>query len=198
LLIDKVEIFDKYEGMRLRLQRAFGMRLKESIMFKPSHADKGTHVVLTDGTKGDRSRVVPVDSEEQRSLLEKAKLLANNKAGYLGSGGRTLKQAMRRFRYVMQKFGITHDELGFTPHGLRHEYANDRYEEISGSESPVRNPNIDVDQAIDIATRQTLTEELGHTRINIVTAYSGIRKITSKPRMNWSTRFNNSDDDHSK
>jgi hypothetical protein len=38
----------------------------------------------------------------------------------MGDPTRDLKRNLRRFDYVMEKFGITFAQLGVTAHGLRH------------------------------------------------------------------------------
>ena len=37
-------------------------------------------------------------------------------------------QNRTRFYTVLARFGVTKRQLGITAHGLRHQYANDRYE----------------------------------------------------------------------
>jgi hypothetical protein len=63
----------------------------------------------------------------------------------------------------MRKFGITKAALGITAHGLRREYANDRYEDFAGVASPVRGGSA-IARADDRAVRLRLAEELGHSR----------------------------------
>lgn len=86
----------------------------------------------------------------------------------------TLRQATRRLRYTCEKIGLTKAELGVTPHGLRHQYANDRFEEISGRRSFVRGGEAFKDEAEDEALG-TLVKELGHSRIRVGAAYIGSR-----------------------
>jgi len=70
--------------MQLRLQRAFGLRSTEALSLKPHEADQGAMLHVFRGTKGGRGRVVPIRTEEQRSLLEKAKAMANRRTGLIG------------------------------------------------------------------------------------------------------------------
>ena len=45
---------------------------------------------------------------------------------------RTLAQAERRLRYVMERHGITRAGLKVVPHGLRHQDAADAYRALAG------------------------------------------------------------------
>ena len=67
---------------------------------------------------------------------------------------------------------MTHKVLGVTPHGLRHEYAGDRYEALAGVAAPVRGGTA-TDPATDTRARLAVAEELGHSRAQIASAYLG-------------------------
>ena len=63
-------------------------------------------------------------------------------------------------------------------HGLRHAYAQDRYEELTGWQCPaIGGPDRTVlspeQKALDQEARLTVSQELGHERTQTVTAYSG-------------------------
>jgi len=49
------------------------------LLFKPHLADKGTHLYVMHGTKGGRDRVIPIETKEQRQLLDKLKLYIGKK-----------------------------------------------------------------------------------------------------------------------
>jgi integrase len=83
-----------------------------------------------------------------------------------------LRAGKSHFYRVMARFGITNRDLGVTPHGLRHQYANDRYELFSGVSSAVRQ-GPPVDPAVDTAARLEVAAELGHARKEITGAYLG-------------------------
>ncbi|MEL1798181.1 hypothetical protein V2W46_19645, partial [Acinetobacter baumannii] len=80
-----------------------------------------------------------------------------------------LKQALRRFTYVLERFGITKNGLGVTPHGLRHQHLNDLYERIAGAPSPVRSGSLtaDIDQLTHDIARARVSQEAGHARLAI-------------------------------
>lgn len=73
--------------------------------------------------------------------------------------------------------GIKRDQFGIAPHGLRHEYANDHYEEVSGEKSVVCGGSINPNTDPDNEARHTVTNELGHARLSNIGAYTGARKI---------------------
>ena len=77
-----------------------------------------------------------------------------------------------RFYTVLARFGVTKRQLGITAHGLRHQYANDRYEDVAGAPAPVRGGDR-LDREVDRSARLQVAGELGHARENISTAYLG-------------------------
>lgn len=104
------------------------------MLLRPHVADKVTYLELTDGTKGGRPRVVPIMTQVQRELLDRAKTFAASKLSSTSDPNRRLSQVKNHFYYVLRQCGITR-KGGFTHHGLRHGYANQRYKEISGKDS---------------------------------------------------------------
>lgn len=179
-LIAKIEVADAIVGVQLRLMHQFGMRKKEAICFKPKMADHGEFVVVTEGTKGGRDRVLPVTSQAQRELLDYCKSRCASVSAHLGRPGKTLLQEMNHFEYVMAKFGIKRTKLGITAHGLRHQYLNDRFEAIAGEPSPVRGGGM-LDKERNLIARYRVSEEAGHSRINITAAYFGSNRRLKVP-----------------
>jgi integrase len=184
--IAEVGAYDPWVGLQLELCYRFGMRAKESRHFRPHEAvvprelahprdaehfpDCERFVRLRHGTKGGRLRDVPVRTAEQRDLIER--LLRTVAPGqYVGHPGRTWKQNMNRFYFVLARFGITRAALGVTAHGLRHQHANDRYEELAAEPSPVRG-GAGAGEA-DRPARLAVAAELGHSRRAVTNAYLG-------------------------
>jgi integrase len=182
-----IRAYDARVACWLLLYLIFGARLKEIAMLRPHLAEVDGELLLTAdfrarncdtylelkrGTKGGRLRWVPIDTPEKRAALEEAKLLVTSETGHLGDPMKKLAQNIRRFKYVCEKFGITKAELGITAHGLRHQYAAERYEKFSGTAAPVRG-GAPVARAVDRAARLRVAGELGHARENITGAYLG-------------------------
>lgn len=179
-MINLVEQHDWRVGLQLKLMLAFGLRRKEAVMFRPLQADLGGAIRVRDGTKGGRERLIPLERREQLVLLEFAKSKVKTVNQHIGHPDRDLKQNIRRFYYVLEKFGITQRQLGVTSHGLRHEYSNDLYESIAGVPSPVRSKNVtaDIDKLTHDLARSRVSQDAGHTRLGISAAYIGARKIS--------------------
>ena len=192
-LIEAIADHDAWVGAQLRLARAFGLRVKETLMIQPRLAEcaagdamnpsgfSGPHLEVDRGTKGGRARRVPIDTPGKRAALEAAKALVRSESQFLANPTRSLVQNLKRLRNVMTKFGVTHRVLGVTPHGLRHEYAGDRYEALAGVAAPVRGGTA-TDPATDTRARLSVAKELGHSRTQIVAAYCGNPRAGPAPR----------------
>lgn len=168
---DLSKVTDPYTGMSLKLQAAFGLRRAESIKVRPKWADRGDKLVLKDSwTKGGREREILVRNDEQRRVLDEAKQFAGR--GSLIPADKSYVQQRRRFEYQCQKAGIHH------VHGLRHQYAQTRYRELTGWAAPAaggpRSKELTAAQkAIDREARMTITHELGHGREQVMAPYLG-------------------------
>ena len=165
------EITDPNVHLSVRLQAAFGLRREEAIKFNPSYADQGDHIRLKSGwTKGGRPRTMPITNDAQRELLEEAKVLA--KGGALIPPHLKYVQQLRRYERQLRNVGLV------KLHGLRHAYAQRRYEELTGWKSPAAggpaSKSLDPDQrALDREVRELLARELGHGRESISAVYLG-------------------------
>lgn len=176
-LIGMVEQYDWRVGLQLRLMKAFGLRRKEAVMFRPLKADLGVAIRVRDGTKGGRERIVLVETPEQHEILALAKSKVHHVNEHIGHPEHNLQQGIRRFNYVIDRFGITKNGLGITSHGLRHQHLNDLYEKIAGVPSPVRSGSLtaDLDKLTHDIARARVTQEAGHSRLSITSAYIGAR-----------------------
>ena len=178
-------------GLHLRLQHAYGLRPREVVMLKPLSADQGKNLFVTDGTKGGRARMVPIDTPRKRELLEKAKEIARGNArGVLSAKpGMSLKQAINRYYSLARKVGVGKGQgkLGVTLHGLRHEFAGDLFKQITGVEAPVNGGRIDNPELVRRAMQVT-SEQLGHGRKDAGAAYLGSQRhldYTQRKNLNW-------------
>ena len=187
-LISRITEYDAYVAAQLSMLKEFGFRVKEAIMFQPFRAvtEDGKSITLLRGTKGGRLRILPIDTDAKRAALDLAERVAVNKDGHLGDPRRSLRQNRTRFYTVQARFGVTKRQLGVTAHGLRNQYANDRYEHLTGAPSPARGGDR-LDREVDRSARLQVASELGHARENISTAYLGAifrggKLIESKPK----------------
>lgn len=169
LQLDKVR--DEYVRMSLELQQAFGLRREEAMKFQPSFADRGDHIVLkASWTKGGRERVIPVRTEAQRDVLDRARRLAG--FGSLIPSNRNYVHQLRVYEGNTLRAGLSH------MHGLRHAYAQNRYEELTGWQCPAAGgPETKAltpeQRERDRAARLTISRELGHEREAVTAAYLG-------------------------
>ena len=162
-----------YVRMSLELQREFGLRREESIKIQPAWAEQGNKLVLKPTwTKGGRGREVPIRTASQREVLGRAKALAETTArGSLISTAQ-YKEQMHRYERQTAAAGL------HKMHGLRHAYAQARYRELTGFESPVcGGPGKDdlrpEQRRLDFDARGIITRELGHNRGQITAVYCG-------------------------
>ena len=169
--VEEVRRKDERVALQLELQLAFGLRAREAMQLRPHLADKGSYLSITHGTKGGRDRVEPIRTPQQRALLERAKTFCMTPSSSTSDPQRRLSQWKNHYYQVVRSCGITRKD-GITSHGLRHEYASDRYRELSGSEPPVRG-GARVDHEADQAARHVVAEELGHSREEVTTHYLG-------------------------
>jgi len=165
------QITDVHVRMSLQLQAAFGLRREEAIKFQPSYADRGDHIALKGSwTKGGRERTVPITTTEQRDALHAAHRLAGT--GSLIPANKTYIQQRHVYDGQCKAAGLSH------MHGLRHQYAQSRYETLTGRPPPAAGgplvTELSPTQRIeDRHARQTISRELGHERVQITAIYLG-------------------------
>jgi site-specific recombinase XerD len=175
-------VTDPRVRVSLELQRAFGLRREESIKFQPAYADRGDRLVLkASWTKGGKSREVPINTDEKRQVLARAREVAGR--GSLIAPERSYVEQLRIYERQTANAGLS------KLHGLRHQYAQTRYrvltEEMarvrglaSGWSAPVdggpaRSALTPTQREIDQAVRLQVSRELGHEREQITAVYLG-------------------------
>ena len=167
--LDKVR--DSNVRMSLELQQAFGLRREEAIKFIPAYADRGDHLALKPSwTKGGKARTVPIRSDEQREVLDRAHKLAGK--GSLIPSNRNYRQQLRVYEGHTIRAGLSR------LHGLRHAYAQRRYRELTGWNCPAAggpsSRSLTPDQrAMDQEARLVISRELGHERTGVLKIYIG-------------------------
>ncbi|MCL2657380.1 MAG: integrase domain-containing protein [Betaproteobacteria bacterium] len=164
-------ITDEHAAMSLRLQAAFGLRREESIKFQPAYADRGDHIMLKGSwTKGGRERTIPIVTSEQRDALDAAHRLAG--AGSLIPAHKTYIQQRHVYDGQCKAAGLS------AMHGLRHQYAQARYEALTGWKAPAAGGSstkalTPMQRGQGAQARQTISRELGHERTQITAVYLG-------------------------
>lgn len=182
-VIEQVSTICETTALHLRLAHQFGVRVQEFLMFKPLEAERygGTMLHLREGTKGGRARMVPIETQEQKDLMVEVKrAAAGNKKGLLiYEEGATLRKAIMHFYYVLEVAGINRKTHGITTHGLRHGYACRMYEMLTGHQPPVLGGPV-LPPELDRKARLDIAERLGHSRVDVTSAYLGSHKAMKK------------------
>ena len=164
-------VTDPHIRMSLELQREFGLRREEAIKLRPGLADKGTVLWLKPSwTKGGRAREVPIRTEEQRAVLDRARQLAGKES--LIPSHKNYKQQLNLYEGQCFRAGL------MRMHGLRHAYAQRRFAEIAGFCAPLaggpKRADLSTDErALDKKARAVISHELGHHREAITVVYLG-------------------------
>jgi site-specific recombinase XerD len=169
------ETLYKIKNERLRtsieLEQAFGLRREESLKFQPSYADKGDFIKLKGSwCKGGRERIIPITTAYQREVLQRAKLLA---------GEDSMIPPEKSYKAWLSTYekSISLAKLN-NLHGLRHHYAQIRFEALAGFKSPLAGgparKDLTPEQKItDHKVRMLISAELGHGREEITAVYLG-------------------------
>ncbi len=165
-----------------QLARVTGMRLREAILADlprlKREAEKFGKINIQDGTKGGRSgasapRWIRVNDHmrdalsfaEQVSPEGSHNLLARHES-YVDF----IQRAVRSTRDILHAHGLK----GF--HELRATYACERYEQITEHLAPINGGKYyQFGRQLDLAARAQISYELGHGRIDVVSAYIGGR-----------------------
>ena len=168
---DLAKVRDVHVRMSLRLQQAFGLRREEAIKFMPSVADKRDYLQLkASWTKGGKARQVPIRTDDQRKLINMVHKLAGK--GSLIPSSRSYVQQLRVYEGQTNRAGLS------KMHGLRHAYAQRRYKELTGWQSPAAggptSGQLTNEQSPkDYEARLVISKELGHEREQVTAVYLG-------------------------
>lgn len=159
------------------LARELGLRFREASLLNAhaalqQAAEKGA-VNITDGTKGGRGhlvdRWVPV-SEQAATALERAAELQGDGRNLIPTEN-SYAQWRDHAYHAWSQVASDHELKGF--HDLRAAYACERYEQLTDHPAPVVSGERLADKESDLAAREIISAELGHGRIDVVSAYVG-------------------------
>ena len=170
---DLAKIPDDYMQMSLQAQKLFGLRMEESLKIQPFVADKGDQLFIKGSwAKGGKDRYIPILTIEQRQWLDDCKVLVKFKSHSLIPADTSFKTYYERFRKRCTRAGID------SRHGLRHAYAQQRYQKITGMLCFIkgglsRKIMSDEQRMLDEKARMQISLELGHGRKQITSLYIG-------------------------
>lgn len=166
-----------------QLARATGMRLREAILADlprlKYEAEQYCKINIQDGTKGGRSgasapRWIEVDKHIHEAVKYAEQVSPNGSRILLAPNESYLdfqQRIVRPTRRILQM----HSLKGF--HELPAAYACERYEQITHHLAPINGSNCyQPDRRLDQNARTQISHELGHGRIDVVSAYIGGRE----------------------
>lgn len=167
----------------VHLTRETGMRLREAILADLPRllreARQLGKINIQDGTKGGRSgasaqRWIAVTDQVRDALYRASEASPSGSRNLLApdeSYKVFLQTGVRPARDILHEQGLK----GF--HELRAAYACERYEQLTGFSAPVNGGRGHrEDRELDRQARQQISHELGHNRIDVVSAYIGGRR----------------------
>lgn len=157
------------------LARELGLRSKEASLLNNhtalKQAENHQSVTIIDGTKGGRSREVPITDKRQIEALRNAATIQSTDRSVIPADqnwNQFRNGELNDNRNAMQENGVK----GY--HDLRSAYAADRYQQITGHSAPTNGGQI-ADKNVDKSAREQISAELGHGRIDVVSEYVGGR-----------------------
>ena len=165
-----------------QLARATGMRLREAILADlprlKREAEHGDKINIQDGTKGGRGgatapRWITMD-DHIREALRYAEQVSPDGSRNLLAPNESYLDFQREIVLPARDILHTHNLKGF--HELRAAYACERYEQITQHPAPINGGSCyQLDRHLDQEARAQISYELGHGRIDVVSAYIGGR-----------------------
>lgn len=167
------KITDKHIQLSLQLQHHFGLRREEALKIKPFIADKNNFLELQGSwCKNGRPRTIPILTKAQQEILHKCENFIGSQHLSMIPKHRSYKQHLKIYEQQLRHAGINH------AHGLRHAYAQRRYQELTGHDCPAKGGNaakiLTLQQKeADQKARLIISAEMGHARIQIVANYVG-------------------------
>ncbi|AVH36820.1 integrase [Pseudomonas monteilii] len=166
----------------IMLARTTGMRLREAILADQPRlhreAESLGRINIQDGTKGGRSGASAprwiIANEAVKAALQLALRAAPTGSSNLLARNESYAAFLRQTVLPTRKTLHKHELKGF--HELRAAYACERYEQLTGHAAPVNGVDCyRIDSELDRYARLQISFELGHNRIDVVTAYIGGR-----------------------
>lgn len=183
--IKEADAIDWRFGLMLRLQLSFGLRRMEAVRAVPWKNDHGDKFAAY-ATKGGRPRDIPIETPEQRQVLDmvKARLRKTEPLGWPtrpdGSAA-DLAYSIRKYSRLLPQIGITRAEALVTGHGLRAQFAENAALIVSLIPVTLGGTGGQMEKDEMNLQRAKVSEKLGHSRVSITPAYYG-----SFPRDNTS------------
>ncbi|MGA9853985.1 MAG: phage integrase N-terminal domain-containing protein [Gammaproteobacteria bacterium] len=168
-----VDFWAVYEDARGRDRRValvflrcwrWGLRPEESYKWRATDGVMGSRICVRHGAKNNQYRSFEIEmTVVDRQCIELGKRYANSSTGSLIPDGMSEKQFRNRIKYIAKKCGLTKAQLGVTPYGMRHSFAQRFWGNHAGTSHALRRmAGIPIDPYMDFISRMETTEALGH------------------------------------
>ncbi|BDB25150.1 integrase domain-containing protein [Cupriavidus sp. P-10] len=174
---DLEKIADERLRCSVELQQAFGLRREECLKFQAKYALAGLTADVVQEIhlgptwcKGGRARAIPITDEHQRAVLARATAFCES--GSMIPKDLKYVDQLHRYKSAVEKAGLS------KLHGLRHAYAQRRYQQLTGWPAPAAGGPVSAEltqqqRAVDRSARLQVSGELGHNREEITAVYLG-------------------------
>jgi site-specific recombinase XerD len=170
--VDFNNIKDRHLKASLELQKAFGLRREECLKIKPHLAHRDGHLKLEGSwCKGNIERIIPIKNPQQLNAIKFAKnLVLRNES--LIPNNQTYKERVEYYSNHTRSLNLKN------LHGLRHAYAQTRFEALAGFKPPIKGGKKRIEMTADEKkrdhiARRIVSEELGHSRLAVTKVYLG-------------------------
>ena len=172
-----------------RLKAEFGLREKEAVKFDHRYATASQGKIQLKGNwcKNKRPRSIEIVNNRQVQLLQEVEKFQKDNAGehFKKTGNYSMipdANKMKYDTYRKQVQAVSH-ELGIKGHSFRHQWAQDRFKQLSGIDCPIaegpKYSELDQEQKNkwDVAAG-IVNQELGHGehRLDTTATYIGVRE----------------------
>ncbi len=164
----RLKLLDQRAQLVTELRREFGLRAEEAMKFQHAYATRQPGVVqlLDTWCKGGRAREIPVTTDRQRDLLDRVGRFQESQPKSR-HGHRSMIPAHRTFDSYYREYNAARHAAGLPGHELRHAWAQERFEQISGIPPPLAGGPKHSELAREGQLRweeaaRTVNRELGH------------------------------------
>lgn len=126
---DKLGQLEQREQLITRLRYEFGLRTAEACKFSHAYATKDSQDSISlkgPWCKGGRPRTIPITNQSQRQLLSQ---IQAHQAIFTE---KSMIPKHQTFKAYYRDYNEARFALGIAGHGLRHKWAQNRFEELSG------------------------------------------------------------------
>jgi hypothetical protein len=115
-MLRRIALRDRYAAMQLSLQRAYALSVAEVLTLRPHDADR-RDCLIVESDQGKRR--IPIETLEQRTVLDAAKLLVPYPGALLHAVGTPVCDVPNRYHSACFEAGFS--RLRLQPHWIRFE-----------------------------------------------------------------------------